>query len=464
MRFLTTAVFSILGAAACQAVAQDGAKLYLKGSGWFQFGRVMHSSDTLNPLYDYNDNWQQSSGAQFTVVADIDEHMQGAMGLGGFQFHTPQGTSTTSFQAALGFAPFITEARFTYFMESRENPPVVLDVGFFPYQYNVVNRNFGSYLLRGPVYPGILFSEFESKSLDPTVANILGFRARHNLGGMFSHDLLLRSEIEFPPVFDVSLLYLATLRLGEAIELGGGVNFYRLLATQAEATSPAKNGEFRITDPSTVVGEGETPHPYMGDYAYIDPVSGDTTMLSHRGVKVMGRVALDLKPFLSPDGWGAMDLKLFAEAAVIGVKDYKGVYPDIKRRIPVTFGLGLPTFGLLDESVIEAEWYGAPFRDDYRRLMTEASPVPMSNKNYTPNREAGKEGDVHDMRKDDWKWSFNASKTFQRSIRLSFQAANDHFRPINHVNSNPTQVERLESAFTTMKDWYLMFKVGFNFQ
>lgn len=464
MRFISMAVLSLLGLVGGQSHAEEQAKLYLKGSGWFQFGKVMQSSDTTNPVYNYNDNWLQTSGAQFTVLADIDEHLQGAMGLGGMQFHTQQGIPSTAAQTAIGFVPYITEARFTYFSGPRESPPLVFDIGYFPYQYSRENRNFGSYLLRGPVYPGFLFSEFESKSLDPTVANILGFRGRHNWGESFSHDLLLRSEIEFPPVFDVSLLYVATVRLGGILELSGGANLYRLIAMQPEATSPKKNGEFKITDPSTVVGPGEKAHPYLGDYAYIDTLTGDTTMLSHKGIKLMGRMSLDFKPLFGIEGWSPLDLKLYVESAIIGLKDYPGVYPDIKERIPVMFGLGLPSFGFLDESVIEVEWYGAPFRDDYRRLMTEASPIPMNNKSYTPNRVDGSADDVHHNKKDDWKWSFNAAKTFKSSMRLSAQVANDHFRPLTHINTNPTQVERLESAFTTMEDWYLMFKVGFSFQ
>lgn len=463
MRFLPMVLFTGLALSAGQSRSEEGAKLYLKGSGWFQFGRVMHSSDTLQPRYNYNDNWTQNSGAQFTVMADVDENLQGAMGLGGFQFHTPQGVVTSASQAALGFAPYITEARFTYFMDNRESPPFVFDLGFFPFQYNPDNRNFGSYLLRGPVYPGILFSEFESKSLDPTVANILGAHARHNWGKAFSHDLILRSEIEFPPIYDMSAIYIATLRAGEMVEFGGGVNFYRFLAMQPEATSPSKNGEFRITDPKDVAGE-DPPHPYMGNYAYIDPVTGDTTMLSHRGIKVMGRMSLDLKPILPSDGWGPLDLKLYAEAAIIGVKDYEGIYPNILERIPVMVGFGLPSFGYLDQAVIEVEWYGAPFRDDYLRLMKDASPIPMSNKDYSPNRLPGTDQDVTRMKKDDWKWSFNVAKTFQESLRLSFQVANDHYRPVTHINASANQVERLESAFTTLDDWYMMFKLGFHFQ
>lgn len=460
---LCSALLSPAGFPAAAPRAQDDiASIRLNGSGWFQGGRIMHSSDTLNPLYDYNGNWNQNFGGQFTVIADIDERLQGALGLGGYQMHTPQGDVTASSQAGFVFVPYITEARFTYSGGEPADPSHRVDVGFFPFQPITVNRNLGGYLLRGPVYPGILFSEFEAKSLDTTVANILGARFRHRLGSVFTQDFLARSEIEFPPVFDLSFIYLATLRLGPALELGAGVNFYRAVATQPRATDLDKR-DFRIENPKDVAAEGERPHPYLGNYAYIDTVTGDTTMLSHRGTKVMGRLTFDPKPLLGLEDWSASDLRFHAEAAIIGIKDYPGVYPNIRERIPVMVGFGLPTFGLLDECVLEVEHYPAPFRDDYRRQMTEASPIPMNNKKYEPQRVEGREGDVHSMTSDDLKWSLYMARTFGGSLKLSLQAANDHFRPLNHLNAEPTLVERLESAFTTTKDWYLMFRIGFAF-
>lgn len=461
MHFSSLILCSLLLLAQGHAAAQEGAKLYLKAKGWYQFSRVMHSSDTLSARYDYNGNWFQRAGAQFTVLADVDAHLQGALGLGGYQTNTLQGSVKNITQTGFVFIPYITEARFTYFSGEREKSPFLIDAGFFPFQYNADTRNLGSYLLRGPVYPGILFSEFESQTLDGSVANILGTHAQVK-HGMFTHDILVRSEIEFPPVSDLSLVYISTLKLGGAMEVSAGANFYRLFSMKPAATDLTDRKGFPINNPKDVVAEGETPHPYMGNYAHIDTVTGDTTLLSHRGIKVMGRLSLDPKPWLGIEGWGSQDLKIYGEAAIIGTKDYKGVYEDISERIPVMVGFGLPSFGFLDESVLEVEYYRAPFRDDYRRLMAEASPIPNSNKTYDPNRLPGSEYDVTNVTEDDWKWSLNLAKTFQQSLRLSLQIANDHFRPATHVNSNPAVAERLESALTTTKDWYWAFKLGYS--
>lgn len=154
---------------------EDGTKIFLNGSGWYQFGKIMHSTDTVERALNLNDNWSQNSGAQFTVTADIDEHWQGAMGLGGMPFHNAQGRPTENKNLITGFAPYITEARFSYSMGAwGQFSPLLVHAGLFPYQYNRDTRNLGSYLFRGPVYPGVLISEFESKSLDTTVGNLLG--------------------------------------------------------------------------------------------------------------------------------------------------------------------------------------------------------------------------------------------------------------------------------------------------
>lgn len=447
-----------------KAGAEDATKLKLNGKGWYQFGRIMHSTDTLVEEFNYQGNWNHGSGAQFTVVADIDENWQGAMGLGGFQFHNPQGSVSKTALSNLGFAPYITEGRVTYTTGPRGESPWTFNFGLFPYHYNKDARNLGSYLFRGPVYPGILFSEFESQSVDTTIANMLGIQVRHKIGDVFTHDLIFRSETELPPVFDFSLAYLAKVNFGGVLELGGGAYLYRLIPIQRDLTLLKDRATFGIVP---------TPTPYDGDYAYIDS-TGDTTFLTHQGVKVMGRLSFDPKPLLGSDALGPNDLKLYAEAAIIGIKNYKGVYPDIMQRIPVMVGFNIPTFRLLDEAAIEVEWYGAPFRDDYRRLYVQTSPAPVSNGGY--QRESTPDGrlvsdttkafadfDVTKMKKDDLKWSLYLSKSFRNSLKVSVQAANDHFKPFTHVNSAAGTTQRFESAFTTLNDWYLMARIGFFF-
>lgn len=506
---LACAFGACLGMAGAEETAAahgvDGLKLRLSGKGWYQFGRIMQSSDTLVSKYNYNDNFIHSPGAQFTILADIGGNWSGAMGIGGYETQAPQGAVYNSQQTKreLGFKVFVTQANFAYTYGDREAPPFRAAFGLFPYRYNPDVRNFGEYLLRGPVYPGILFSGFEDKRIDPTVANTLGINLRSTLGGL-TQDLIVKSETDLAPLFDFSLAYVGQFEVKDVFSIGFGVNFHRLVAMKpglTDLTDPSFRGDER--------GSRSVKHPYYRNYVYVemdtvafasdgvtrkpgsegrDSLNGtlsslddttflwasrDTTRLTHRGTKVMGRFSFDPKGLFGRGGMGPNDLKIYGEAAIIGVKDYKGVYDRIAERIPVMFGFGIPTFGLLDDCALEVEWYGAKFRDDYFKIEKQTSPLPRSNHSLEYNREDDGTGrlksdttlafadfDVQNQTADDLKWSLYLSKKFLKYARVSFQVANDHYRPWEGA---PGSTERYESAFTQVSDWYTMMKIGFTF-
>ncbi len=72
-------------------------------------------------------------------------------------------------------SPYLVRADFTYAWWNTEDSKLKLTGGYFPYTYNPEVKNLGLYLLRGPVYPGVLISGFETKHIAP-VANMLGLR------------------------------------------------------------------------------------------------------------------------------------------------------------------------------------------------------------------------------------------------------------------------------------------------
>ncbi len=452
--------------------SSDSIKFELHGSGWYQFGRIMHSSDTVDHSHNYNKNWIQSPGSQFTIKALISDQLEAAIGLGGYQIQTAQGSGNAIIATKVQFFPYLTESRFTYFPISQSEPKWIINLGLFPYQYNQDTRNLGSYLFRGPVYPGLLFSEFQSKTLDTTVGNVLGLNIHNQYAFGFSHDLIFKSETDLPPIFDISVAYLAKYKIG-GFEFGTGINLYRIL--------PANKKVTQLTDKAFPVESGS--HPYDGRYGYqqIDSsvISGktvyDTTniTISHQGIKLMGQISLDFNTWAKLDGFGKF--KLFSEFAVLGTKSYKGVYPKITERIPIMVGLYLPV-PYLSEFLIEAEYYGARYKNDYLKLWRDGATVPVSNQDYS--REQDTSGhlkgrptviftdpvDINNMVKDNIKWSVYMSKSYYKNTKVSLQIANDHFRPYNqYIAPAEGDVSRYATAFSTLKDWYAMFKIGFNF-
>ncbi|HAO98823.1 MAG TPA: hypothetical protein DCQ83_02125, partial [Fibrobacteres bacterium] len=455
--------------------------------GWTQMGRIMHVTDTLGGAgtgVNLNGNWQQSSGAQFTALASIGDNLEGAFGFGGYQVYHSEGNTKQQRTMRTLFQNFLTEARVTWFHGDRSAPEFSLTFGNFAYNYNPEVKNLGLYLLRGPVYPGYLMSGFKDFRIDTTKGNVLGARFHHALGN-FQQDLIFANERELPPTFDWSLAYVAKYRAFGVVEIGGGVNFHRLIPNESKLET--------IKNPEPT---GDTANPF------------DTVTYSSQGVKLMAMFNVDLKRMLRGPVWGTNDLKLYGEAVILGVKNYGSYYDDIWQRIPVMIGFNIPTFGLLDYLSLEVEWYGSRYRNTLSGIgnvnsLTQPgtfptpveptsdipSPVPVSYddyyKNYAMDKTVPHPGnpdslgrlalgtgdilqikgtawDVENLMTDNWKWSLYLEKTVHRHIVFTAQIANDHYRPRPAATAINEQGGMAE-AFTSPHDWYFMFRMGYFF-
>jgi hypothetical protein len=472
-----------LGCLHAPARAADASSVRVMGLGWTQMGRIMHVTDTLGGAgqgVNLNGNWLQSNGAQFTAVAAIGDHIEGAFGFGGQQIYHSQGNAKQQRTMRFVFQNYIAQARVTYYQGERERPDFSATFGNFAYTYNPDVKNLGLYLLRGPVYPGYLQSGFREFSTDTTKGNILGARFHQALGN-FQHDLVFANERELPPTFDWSAAYVARYKAFQALEVGAGVNFYRVL--------PADS---RLETFRNVEATGDTANPY------------DTIAYSNQGVKLMALFSVDFKRWLPPAGYGPNDFKLYGEAALLGVKNQGSYYDEILERIPVMLGFNIPTFGLLDYLAFEVEWYGSKYRNSLAKigsfnslsqpglfptpveaLTSTPSPVPLTYEEYyrnyaqgglgTPDADGnivlnsgdtlhvkGNAWDVENLRTDNWKWSLYLEKTVHRHVSFTAQVANDHFRPRPAATVLNEQGGMAE-AFTSPRDWYFMFRTSYFF-
>jgi hypothetical protein len=473
---------ALLAAAGAPAKPQ----ISLQGFGWVQAGMVGNATDTLH--FNFNRNWMQTAATQITANVIVDDHWDGSLGIGAGQEHPMQGNTQNARLLRVSIATYITQANFTYaegYAEgNRKHAKFSATFGFFPYNYNPDIQNLGLYLLRGPVYPGALVSGFETKETLP-ISNFLGTRLHSSIGNT-EHDLILSSETENKPLFDYSLAYIFSHRLGESFRYGGGVNFYHLLPVYGFATNPRDKDQFTFVDSSQVVDAIDR------NYFYLDPANPkDTTWLSNQGTKLDAFFSFDPKSFLPGLGFGKRDMLLYGEIGLIGVRNYKGIYNNRFQRMPIMGGFNIPAFGILDDLSLEVEYYASPYKNDLAELQTGMSPTPVSNRsnNIRPklldsgfvtskgdtlraprlvvSEKGGKIyedtpwGDPYDaahLHKDDWKWSLHCSKTVMGHIRFSGQVANDHFRPVG-TGITPTYF----SIFSTMDDWYWMTKVTYFF-
>jgi hypothetical protein len=455
-----TAIVAALGAAGLlcaqsgpQAGSQKG--VTFNGGASFGYGELVHSSDTAQ--LDYSGNRIQNVSAQFSMRAGFNENLSVTAGMGIVERHYLSGRiGDNGGRTPFVWTPYIINASLDYKLPELAGNRFSVTAGYFPFTYNPDIKDFGLYLLRGPVYPGVLISGYDSKytlsgaGYDPKdprpVANTMGLLMRHSVGP-FEQDLILGSEIENYPLFDISPAYIASVNIGGALRMAAGVNFYHLIPIERKLTSPDS------------FGSNDLPSPFNGDpnsrsQIYVDTLAHDTTFLSFAGTKVMATAAFDPKAFFSSDAFGAEDLKLYGEIAVIGLdqsKAYKAVYGDLRHRMPVMVGFNFPAFNLLDHLSLEVEWYGSKVKDDLGRLQATTgnfqSPLPVVNA-------AGL-----NLTRDNWKWCLQATKTLGH-LQASLQVASDHSRPGGTLTSPGSE---WETYFVTPKDKYWLAKLGFFF-
>jgi hypothetical protein len=442
---------TLLALLAAAAAAQDSLDVKYKGAGWMQAGLVMHSTDSLangGPPNNMNHNWIQSMGVQIASTAKFGPHWEGGMGMGVLQSHNARGDMSVANNWYPTWATFVSEARLSYSQEFGQGRKAQANFGFFPYNYNPDVKDLGLYLLRGYVYPGTPVSGFEARHTT-AAANIFGAMVGYSLGGL-KNDVLLISETDNRPYFDLSLADVLTWKIGNAFELGAGVNFYRLLPRIKANTAPGKSC-VNVISGYTQIDPDDNEVCYILDTTSLDDGTGspkvDTVLGSLAGTKLMGRFRLDLKPLMGLDGLGKQDLILYGELGVLGLDDYPKYYPDIKRRMPLMLGFNLPAFGWLDKFDLEVEYFASKNMADYGKAESDYSWVPRVSTEV-------------DNARDDWKWSVYFSKAVLGHLRLSGQVANDHLRMFG-----PPDIGFMSYAetLTTPKDWYWMLKSTYFF-
>ncbi len=434
-------VMLALNAPMCLAEESNGISIH--GAGWFAYDKIGNSSQTDNGTAEYTGKEVLSSGAQLTIGNRFFERLSINAGLG-----VASGSNLSKSEKTLGgYSPpttgaYVAAANFTYDIIKSEESNLFLRGGLFPYNYNPDVKNLGLYLMRGPVYPGVLISGFETKHVMP-VANVMGLQLHHQIGG-FQQDLLLTSETEFYPYFDISPVYIAHYQLHPSFKIGAGVNFYHLIPVDG-----------KLTDCQDTANCSYSRKDASGNKI-------DTTMFAYSGTKLMTDFVLDPKEFFDGAGlFGEEDLKLYGEIALIGLKNgpaYKAVYGDYLKRMPIMIGFNIPAFHWLDHLSAEVEWYGAPYLDNLNGYKNTHDPVTLLPANPFPLDYA-----QQNVKRDNWKWSVHGAKMIQKHVKLSFQAANDHYRPGVFIGFSDNTPPLKQALLITPKNWYASTKIAYFF-
>lgn len=460
----------------CAAVSSEGnnldsSKIDLGGFLALDEGQIVKGLSNVDPSSNqgpYKHVWQQRLFMQLTFNALFYEKLKLLLTAEcALSFSLRRYNDVpASLQPVFNFYP--ADAACSYAIGNVQKPWLEMTFGYFTYKYNTDARNLGEYMFRTGTYPQFMISSFEFP-----MARLLGFKISSYLfDKSFKNDLFFTSEINSWPLQDFSLSYITSYNLKNYCEIGAGIHFNHWLSVKEDYTTPKKSPLNRYYTPRT-------------------DTTCDTGYYTFRGIKIMGRASFNFKKLIPPLEriCGAEDLKLYAEVAILGTKNYanhiitgdtlkdslgnplvdpltglpllsnkhwikdpRSYYDDITSRIPVMFGINVPTFKLLDVVSLEFEFWQGKFPSNSRvaeNMDEQNLPIP-----FVPA--AGSDEATWSK----WKWSVYVSRSIGKHFAVTGLIARDHMRPITHHPGNRQD----KGDFLTKNDhywWVLRLKASF---
>lgn len=414
----------------------------ISGWGWMTLGQVQNSERSNKAtILDFNKKWLSDVQTGIKVTAPVTSrsvckvHLMGSMA---FPVVNVTAGNDNAEPLLKSFSLAILEASMKTNWKISDNDTIVNEFGYFPVKYNPDAMNLGEYLFRSNAYPALVSSGFETADKVKLAGLHTGY-INHAASGNYKQDFFINTETEHFPTHDISLSLMTGYSTPKTFfDISTGVSFFHMIAFDKQRLTPGKTSAYNTVATS-----------------YVDTASGDTTDYTFRGTKLAGRFTIDPKAFFRSNVWGKNDLKIYGEAAILGVKNYPGWYQEMGERMPIMFGINLPAFKVLDVLALEFEYYPNPYMNAYQFVWKSNSPVPYFENSigidYTS--EWNKKTD------DDWKWSLYASKKI-RNVRISGQVASDHSSRASYL---PAGKKLYTEMVPRTKDWYFMLRCGFFF-
>lgn len=451
----------------------------LQFGGSEEFGSA--SKLLVNPGQTFfsKNEWLDHLGAYVIQSVTVDDKIDVNIGLRGvFQF-PKQELAQEQFGGSQYKLFFVGPAiaRVDYKFGNTEHPVFTLGGGMFPFKYNTDAVNLGEYLFRSTPYPTTLMTG-GLNNVNDNSANVQGLIATYTKN-QFSADFLLTTQTSLPPLYDGSLAGIAHYTSESGfLSLGAGVNFQRLFEVRPSHTQKkAASNSYFTKNGKDYTGNLQYYDNAAGFYtAHGDPVLAkewkdqsdsvkiwrDSTgfvpgaeFYTTAGTVVVGFGSLNLGTLFSSELIGEKDLRLYFEAALLGVKNYPVFYENRLQRIPVMVGLNIPTFKWLDLLAVQGEYFLNRFMNSTYSLGQSNTAVPY----FPSGNEALYSQDTYmDItKKDDYSYTILAQKTILDCFTISGQLARDHLRTIG---TNWFYGSRYEPAevLRTSRDWYWMLQ------
>ncbi len=139
-------------------------------------------------------------------------------------------------------------------------------LGLMVYKENPDTKIFGDYLFRSQIYPTMITTKFNYPQTE-----IFGLHVKNNIGEMFSHNLVINSDFQHYPLYDISLAYAADLNFKNMVQIGLAVNFRSIIPMRPSRTTP---------------GGGEGEGLIDNTYKYVPFTKGDVEVKNAKGLLV----------------------------------------------------------------------------------------------------------------------------------------------------------------------------------
>lgn len=456
----------------------------------------------------FKDEWTDHVGAFLTQEVQVGEHLTLRVGLGGIlEFQKPENISPS--WGGDQYRDFFVGPTIADFEYRRDLGPGAwsIGMGMFPFKYNPDAANLGEYLFRSGPYPNYIWSGGYAY-VGANQAYLQGLRSRFTSGN-FSADVLLLTETTIPPLYDLSLASILKYTAGGGLlELTGGVNFKRLVPIHPSKTKRQvpNNAYFTMHDKSytgkiSYYSEHAQFYRAQADSAGVRAAAAraagasfdafvadsvawmakyqvwkndvDSVRLwtgpanpnppaygyySQSGIIGMLAASLDFKKILPAGPYGPNDMRLFAEVALLGFKDYPIFYEKKSERMPIMLGFNLPGFKFFDLISVQVEQYKSPWLNSYEESEQTNQSTPYIPFGTDP---AYSRNDFKDVTDDDnLYWSILVRKQLMAGLFGTVQVARDHIRSVSSAAWAGPAVDPNE-IFYSKKNWYWMLQFSF---
>ena len=178
----------------------------------------------------------------------------------------------------------------------------------------------------------------------------------------------------------------------------------------------------------------------------------------------MSRITLAFNKLFEFERLGEEDLKVYAEASLLGVKDYPLFYTNKLNRLPVMAGIILPGFRFLDLVALQVEYFNSPYVNSIQNRAQNHGVGGAQLQYNTPwfpgASPAYSKKTYNDVTKDDnISWSLLIKKEIVPGLTLSSQFGKDHLRLVSSSVfwGQTTDNQELTSR---LSDWYWLIQLS----